>query len=143
MLEGKWKGSYTLGQSYGDKLAGKTVAFVMDLTIKGDQISGYCQDIGEIEEAFDKPASIEGSFTNRKIVFTKRYPGRLSIDEKNYYSYSDVPSENIRYEGVLKFKLFSRKKYFKGTWSIQSQYYTDDNKETIVKNDGIWKMEQE
>lgn len=143
MIGGKWKGTYTLGKSYGNALAGKTVDFVMDLTINDGQIKGTCQDLGEIEEAFDKPASIEGSFTNGKIVFTKRYPGRLEVEEKNYYAYSEVPSADIVYKGVLKTKFFSRRKYYKGTWSIESQYYTEDNKEIIIKTEGVWKMQKE
>lgn len=143
MPEEKWKGTYTLGKSYGLPLTGKTVEFVMNLTIKDGQIKGTCQDLGEIEEAFDKPASIEGSLTNGKIVFTKRYPGRLEADEKNYYAYSDVPSADIIYKGVLKTKLFSRQKYFKGKWSIETLYRIENNKEIIIKTEGVWKMQKE
>jgi hypothetical protein len=143
MLEGKWKGKYTYGKGYGKGLAGRVVEFVIDLTINGDEVKGYCQDIGEIEEAFEKPAVIEGQFIQGKIVFTKRYPSRLDIDEKNIYVYSDLPSADIIYQGVLKTKLISRKKFFVGTWKIKSQSYTEDDKEVLVEYQGTWKMEKE
>jgi hypothetical protein len=143
MLNGKWKGTYTYGKSYGDSLSGKTVAFVMDLKILNGQVSGYCQDIGEIEEAFEKPAEIEGTFEQGKIFFTKKYPGLLVVDEKNYYAYSDVPAADLTYQGTLKTRLFSRKKYFKGIWNLKSKFFTEDEKEQIVENKGIWKMQKD
>ena len=142
MLDGKWMGTYVYGKSYGPALSGKVVQFVMDLKILNGQVSGYCQDIGEIEEAFEKPAEIEGTFERGKIFFTKRYPGLLVVDEKNYYAYSEAPSADITYQGMLKTKLFSGKKYFEGTWNVKAKFFTEDDKEVIVEDEGTWKMEK-
>lgn len=142
MLDGKWKGTYTYGKSYGDGLSGRIVEFVMDLKFLNGEVRGYCQDIDEIEEAFEKPAEIEGTFEKGKIFFSKKYPGLLVVDEKNYYAYSDVPPTVINYQGTLKTKLFSIKKYFKGTWNLKGQFFTEDGKEVIVENEGTWKMQK-
>jgi hypothetical protein len=143
MNEEKWKGSYTLGKSYSKGLAGKTVNFVMILKIDNGKISGYCQDIGEIEDAFDKPAVIEGSLNQGKIVFTKKYPGMLVVDEENYYAFPDSPSSEITYKGVLKTNFFSRKKHFKGTWDLKAKFLNEDNEEITSEHEGTWLMERD
>jgi hypothetical protein len=139
-IQGKWKGQYTYGQGYPSALVGRTVEFMVDLFIDNNHLSGFCQDAGEVAEAFEKPATIQGTFAEGKIEFIKRYPGRLFIDEKNLYAYEDIPSSDIIYKGVLKKKLLSRKYYFKGTWSIETIVTNDNGKEECKIVRGKWKM---
>lgn len=141
-ITGEWTGKYIYGDSYEEELRGRSVPFFMKLFFDGEFIKGTCID-EETNGIFSEPAKIEGTFENNTILYYKSYPdpqglvGPSLLIAKEYNS-----TTSIQYTGVLKKKLFSRTRYFEGTWEIHGSFLDKDGIARYYTLDGTWKMEK-
>jgi hypothetical protein len=78
-LTGRWEGSYGYGSAYPANVQLQRVSFIVDIRTNRNQIEGNGK---EDENGIPGIALIDGSFSGRKISFTKTYRKAYTIDEK-------------------------------------------------------------
>ncbi|HLK29834.1 MAG TPA: hypothetical protein VKT28_14745 [Puia sp.] len=141
-IEGKWAGSFTYGHGYPLKQIGSSVPFTIDLKYKDGLIKGICID-DLVEELMLKPATIEGSFENRSILFIKRYSCNITRDINNkLIAEHNEPAVGIQYVGKLRRKFFSRKYFFKGEWDISGSFLDETGIARYYTAVGKWSMKK-
>jgi hypothetical protein len=141
-LSGKWIGKYVYGRGYEEsKLIGTQCHFEIMLEQFGDRIKGTCFEEATIEY-WSSPATLEGSFTNDRINFIKKYPSYWAGDSEKTIIYDNTPSHEIHYTGTLHKRIFSKRLYFVGTWVIKSFISPEDGQPYECGAQGTWRMEQ-
>ena len=136
LYSGKWVGEYTYGEEYDEPVKGKTVAFVMNLTIVNGLLKGECTD-GEATAHFQQPAIIEGSVLGNTISFIKRYPHYWQHEKSGPRFLPKLPSQEISYSGQ-----FVNDK-FEGEWEIVTQLADATGELVSFKGFGRWFMKKE
>jgi len=139
-LTGKWEGVYTYGPNYPIQWQIKKEIFAMDLVASGHSFTGSCYD-SYTKELFNQPAIVEGTADEKNISFIKKYAAWLGIND-NLELIVDwsKPSLEIHYFGILKRKLFSRKFFFEGSWSITDHYFTEQGEQIFYTSEGNWEL---
>lgn len=141
-LIGQWKGRYVYGNGYEERIQGKSVEFLLEISEHDDIIKGTCID-DETKNLFKTPASIEGTFEDNTIVFYKTYPLVHDVDEDDeafITEYETPPS--IQYSGILKQRLISKTLYFEGTWEITGSFISENGTAEYYELEGKWRMDK-
>lgn len=139
-LTGHWKGKYTYGSGYPPNIKGKSEPFEFEIKDEGGLFDGTCID-EVVKEIKGNESFIYGVFKEGEIKFKKTYKYHLVFNESNNLIIEDhIQSDGVDYTGRLYKKIFSTKRYFKGKWSITSQYADEDNRIQTYISGGTWKM---
>jgi hypothetical protein len=142
-LTGHWKGKFTYGKGYPLSLVGKSKRFEFDMIDNEGIITGTCID--EIVTSIPgNESNFEGIFNNNYISFVKRYKYNSILDNSNgKISVHDVNFDGIQYTGRLFKRIFSKKVYFRGEWTITSAFRDKtNNKISFFTIKGAWTMER-
>ena len=142
-LNGLWKGKYTYGSGYSLEMIGKSELFELNIIDNDGIFTGSCID--EIVKSIPgNNSEIEGVFKDNYISFFKKYRYYSIIDNSDgKISIDDIKFDGIHYTGNLLKRFFSGKEYFKGEWTITSEYRNKETNEVIVSTiEGTWRMEK-
>lgn len=140
-LTGKWIGEYTYEKGYEPEIIGQSKPFEINISDKEGNLSGDCID--DIVKAKSGNESYSnGFFKDKKIGFKKRYRYLVDYDGNEIELKEGFKYDGVDYIGRLRKKLFSRKYYFKGTWSITTDYVDENNKKGTFIVMGKWKMKR-
>ena len=139
-LTGHWKGQYTYGQGYPPPIRGRSEPFEFEIKDEGGLFSGTCID--EVVNGMEGNESfIYGVFKEGDIKFKKTYKYYLTFNESNELIPEDhFEHKGVDYAGRLYKTFFSRKPYFKGKWSITTEYKDAINRTQSFIVEGTWKM---
>lgn len=143
-LTGSWTGKYSYGKGYPRYLIGKSEVFEFDIKDKAGIFTGTCID-QIVKTIPGNESKIEGVFKDNFISFIKRYKYNSFIEdpETENFPIADIKFDGVHYTGHLFKKLFSRKVYFKGEWTITSEYRDRETNELIVYTiEGSWTMQK-
>jgi hypothetical protein len=141
-IKGKWIGQLTYDSTYPIEYRNKVLSFQITISQEKELLKGECVD-DITEQLLLKAATIEGVYENEAIYFVKRYPCLITLDERNHLKlFPAEPSMGIEYKGHLRKKLFSKKRYFKGTWDISGSYVDGNGMSYYYSMGGKWKMEK-
>jgi len=78
-LSGKWKGYYTLGESYEEN-EGESVSFILIIEEHDETFNGVCID-NQTKDLFSEPITVSGFRSEELISFSKQYPFSYYEDE--------------------------------------------------------------
>jgi len=141
-LTGHWIGKYTYGKGYSPHLAGRSEPFEFHLIDTGGSVSGSCID-NIVKAVNGNESYIVGTFTGKVISFKKRYKFHTATNEKgNLIILPETKSNGIDYTGILRKKMFTKKIYFVGKWSITMQLKDYTGQLQTFTATGTWKMKQ-
>ena len=140
-IDGKWSGKVSYGSYYPAAYKNKKLLFTLQLSSQNAVIKGTCED-DTTRELKLAPAFIEGFFRENVIQFVKYYSSLVIFDEQNKLkAIANEPSVRVEYKGSRYWKLFSRKKYFKGTWEIVTPGKHQQGNISMQRPGGTWMME--
>ena len=139
-LAGTWKGFYTYGPEYPAQYQTRKESFVLELTITDGIIFGTCVD-GFTQKYFHKPATMEGTLTDRSISLIKKYPCFLGVDEHDeVFIDESKPSHDIHYIGTIKRRFFSFKYFCEGIWDMSGSFQDEYGNAQYYTQEGEWEM---
>jgi hypothetical protein len=133
---GKWLGQYTLGEGYGQRLKGRSSAFVLWMEVAGDgRVTGKCLDE---DVSMPMEAVIEGTIMGGNIEFVKTYRHYWQIDgDGNMSEKKDRESHEVVYSGNFRNEVFS------GEWKIITPFVGQDGGIRERVAGGYWIMHRE
>jgi hypothetical protein len=134
-LTGRWEGSYGYGSAYPEKVQTQRVGFIADLRTNGNQIEG---SVKEDKNGIPEIAMIDGSFSGRKISFTKTYKSGYTIDENNNIAANDSGPAHVNYAGLYD----PAEQRFSGGWTIDVTYHFKDGTQKNIVTTGTWEMKR-
>jgi hypothetical protein len=135
---GKWMGQYTYGESYGERLKGKSVPFTLIMEVEGSGVlKGHIIDDGYADR-MDARAMIRGSIQGQYIEFVKTYRHHWETTEDGDVEENKKrPSQEVHYAGEY------RNNVFTGEWKIFSAAVREDGSIREWSNGGYWIMHKE
>jgi hypothetical protein len=131
-LTGQWRGHYGYGSQYSDSVRQKTVTFIVDIVADQNSFKG---SIKEDETGIPEIATIEGTLARKRILFTKTYQNRYSLDQTGE-RFIDKGPQYVRYVGIYD----RSKNKFTGFWEIDTKYIFEDGKVKNYTSRGHWEM---
>ena len=142
-INGRWTGKLSYDLNYPEAFKTALLFFEMVITKKGNKVTGFCTD--DLTKKLNiASAYIEGVMEEGIIDFIKKYPCRISYDKKGkpLAQKNTLPNE-IVYHGKLKTRVKSHKLYFKGFWTITTQYLNKDGQFKDFICGGKWTMQKD
>ena len=135
---GKWVGQYTYGESYGERLRGKSAPFTLVMEVEGNGVmKGHVIDDG-YADIIDGRAMIRGMIQGVFIEFVKTYSHHWGITEDgDVQENTKRPSQEVHYAGQY------RNNVFTGEWKIFSAAVQADGSIREWSNGGHWIMDKE
>jgi hypothetical protein len=135
---GKWAGQYTYGESYGERLSGKSVPFTLVMEVGGDGVmNGHILDDG-YADSIDARAKIRGVIRGVFIEFVKTYRHHWqTTKDGGVEENKERPSQEVHYAGQY------RNNVFAGEWKIFSAAVQVDGSIREWSNGGYWIMHKE
>lgn len=132
---GQWAGFFDYGPQYGSELHGEKVSFRLYIKFYWDgQFIGECVDYDGVGSNFEK-ATINGFLDGDFISFIKRYTHFLGFDESgNPIEDESKPHPEIYYQGQYN----QNRKAFIGSWEMQIENSSFDEKSEIEISSGKW-----
>jgi hypothetical protein len=131
-IAGRWQGYYGYGSQYSDSVQQKTVTFTVDIVADKNSFKG---SITEDENGIPEISTIEGSLERERILFTKTYQHRYSVDPTGK-TYIEKGPQHVKYTG----KYDRSKSKFVGFWEINTTYTFEDGKIRNYISRGHWEM---
>jgi hypothetical protein len=135
---GIWKGEYVYEDRFDAALVKKPVPFILRLKPESDPkfFSGICQDAPEVS-GIDFPAIVYGTIKGDELVFVKKYPKTLVVDNGKLIL-GDEPHPDIIYRA----RIASDTRLY-GTWQIDPTFRSLQGRVVeIPKITGQWWMER-
>ncbi len=131
-ITGQWQGVYGYGSQYSNSVQQKTVTFIVDIIADKNSFKG---SIKEDETGIAEIAQIEGTLDRERILFTKTYQNRYSVDHSGK-TYIEEGPQYVKYTG----KYDRSKNKFVGFWEITVAYTFEDGKVRNYTSRGNWEM---
>lgn len=135
-LSGKWKGFFSLDESYGPVLKGKKGYFEIDLEENDGKINGTCIDTHGFGIKEKRHSIISGTFENGWISITKKYSKAIPIDAFGDNIKGAAFNSVVSYEGSVD----HLRKEMKGNWKISIR---ENPKRDEDYTTGKWEMTKE
>lgn len=139
-LQGHWKGEFTYGASYGEKLQGIKEQFSLFIEeINDGSFSGRCVDLEARNGEFIQ-TRVQGFIDKDFISFKKEYSFQYVNDENgNFFVNKDKKGHAVNYEGQFN----TSAKSFSGIWEINTFYQLLWFKWFAHTFEGTWAMYKE
>jgi hypothetical protein len=135
-LTGKWKGFFSLDESYGPILKGKKGYFEIDLEDHEGKLNGNCVDTHGFGVKEKRSSIISGTFENGWITIVKKYEKAIPIDAFGDNIEGAAFNSVVHYDGTVD----HLGKKMSGNWKISIRENPKNEEDFTTGN---WEMTKE